>query len=56
LVLEREYEDLVLIIHTGVYRVYFILEITPPPPRGGEISEDVIWGKKYEKGKRKNKK
>jgi hypothetical protein len=24
----------------------------PPPPRGG-ISSNVIWGKKYEKGKRK---
>ncbi len=23
------------------------------PPGGGEISADVIWGKKYEKGKRK---
>jgi hypothetical protein len=31
----------------GVY----ILENTPPP--GGEISADVIWGKKYEKAKRK---
>ncbi len=25
----------------------------PPPPLGGKISADVIWGKKYEKGKRK---
>jgi hypothetical protein len=25
----------------------------PPPPGGGEISANVIWGKKYEKGKRK---
>jgi hypothetical protein len=25
----------------------------PPPPRGGKISADVIWGKKYEKVKRK---
>jgi hypothetical protein len=34
----------------GVY----ILENTPPPPGGEEkISADVIWGKKYEKGKRK---
>jgi hypothetical protein len=24
-----------------------------PPPRGGKISADVIWGKKYEKAKRK---
>jgi hypothetical protein len=32
-------------------RVY-ILENTPPP-RGVGISADVIWGKKYEKGKRK---
>ncbi len=24
-----------------------------PPPRGGEILADVIWGKKYEKVKRK---
>jgi hypothetical protein len=32
----------------GVY----ILENTPPP-LGGKISADVIWGKKYEKGKRK---
>ncbi len=34
----------------GVY----ILENIPPP--GREISADVIWGKKYEKGKRKGKK
>jgi hypothetical protein len=33
----------------GVY----ILENTPPPLGGGEISADVIWGKKYEKAKRK---
>jgi hypothetical protein len=33
---------------TGVY----ILENTPPPP-GGEISADVIWGEIYEKVKRK---
>jgi hypothetical protein len=26
------------------------------PPRGGEISADVIWGKKYEKAKRKRRK
>ncbi len=25
----------------------------PPPPLGGEISAEVIWGKKYEKVKRK---
>jgi hypothetical protein len=25
----------------------------PPPPRGREISAEVIWGKKYEKVKRK---
>ncbi len=25
----------------------------PPPGGGGEISADVIWGKKYEKAKRK---
>jgi hypothetical protein len=24
-----------------------------PPPRGGGISANVIWGKKYEKAKRK---
>jgi hypothetical protein len=24
-----------------------------PPPLGGEISADVIWGKKYEEAKRK---
>ncbi len=30
------------------------MENTPPPPGGREkISADVIWGKKYEKGKRK---
>jgi hypothetical protein len=29
------------------------LENTPPPPREGEISTDVIWGTKYEKVKRK---
>jgi hypothetical protein len=30
------------------------LENTPPPPGGGgKISADVIWGKKYEKAKRK---
>jgi hypothetical protein len=30
--------------------IYWII----PPPRGGEkISVDVIWGKKYEKAKRK---
>jgi hypothetical protein len=33
---------------SGVY----ILKNTPPPP-GGKISADVIWGKKYEKLKRK---
>jgi hypothetical protein len=32
----------------GVY----ILE-NAPPPRGEKISADIIWGKKYEKGKRK---
>jgi hypothetical protein len=32
-----------------------ILENTPPPPRG-EISADDIWGKKYEKTKRKRRK
>jgi hypothetical protein len=26
------------------------------PPLGGEISADVIWGKKYEKAKRKRRK
>jgi hypothetical protein len=36
----------VQVTHSGVY----ILE---NPPRGGEISADIIWGKKYEKGKRK---
>jgi hypothetical protein len=35
--------------HAGVY----ILENTLPPLGGGEISADVIWGKKYEKAKRK---
>jgi hypothetical protein len=30
----------------------YILENTPPPP-GGEISANVIWGNKYEKAKRK---
>jgi hypothetical protein len=30
----------------------YILENTPPP-RGGGISADVIWGKKYEKAERK---
>ncbi len=34
------------------------MENTPPPPHptplgGGKISADVIWEKKYEKGKRK---
>jgi hypothetical protein len=38
-----------LYINAGVY----ILENTPPPLGGREISADVIWGKKYEKGKRK---
>jgi hypothetical protein len=33
----------------------YILENTPPPP-GGEISADVIWGKKYEKVKKKREK
>jgi hypothetical protein len=33
----------------GVY----ILENAPPPPGGGKISADVIWGKKYEKAKSK---
>jgi hypothetical protein len=33
----------------GVY----IEENTPPPTRGGGILADVLWGKKYEKGKRK---
>ncbi len=31
----------------------YILENTTPPPPGGEISADVIWGEKYEKAKRK---
>ncbi len=31
----------------------YILENTLPPPGGGKISADVIWGKKYEKAKRK---
>jgi hypothetical protein len=38
-----------LLVRTGVY----ILENTPPPCGGGKISAYVIWGKKYEKGKRK---
>jgi hypothetical protein len=37
-----------LLYSAGVY----ILENTSPP-LGGEISANVIWGKKYEKGKRK---
>jgi hypothetical protein len=37
---------------TGVY----IMENNPPPRGGGEISDDVIWGKKYEKAKRKRRK
>ncbi len=33
------------------------MENTPPPPWGREkISADVIWGKKYEKAKRKREK
>jgi hypothetical protein len=40
------------VVFTGVY----VLENTPPPPPGGEISADVIWGKKYEKWKRKREK
>jgi hypothetical protein len=36
-------------ISAGVY----IMENSPPPGGGGEISADVIWGKKYEKAKRK---
>jgi hypothetical protein len=28
-------------------------KIPPPPGGGGKISPDVIWGKKYEKVKRK---
>jgi hypothetical protein len=28
----------------------------PPPPLWGEISADVIWGKKFEKAKRKRRK
>jgi hypothetical protein len=32
------------------------LEKTPPPGGRGEISADVIWGKKYEKVKRKKRK
>jgi hypothetical protein len=38
------------VFFSGVY----ILENTLPPwGGGGEISADVIWGKKYEKAKRK---
>jgi hypothetical protein len=39
--------------HQGsIYR-----KISPPPPLGGgEITADVIWEKKYEKGKRKRRK
>ncbi len=33
---------------TGVY----ILENTLPPSSGGRISANVIWGGKYEKGKK----
>ncbi len=28
-------------------------KIPPPPPGEGGISADIIWGKKYEKAKRK---
>jgi hypothetical protein len=31
----------------------YILENTPPPLGEEKISADVIWGKKYEKAKRK---
>jgi hypothetical protein len=37
-----------LLCPPGVYN----LENTPPPP-GERISANVIWGKKYEKGKKK---
>jgi hypothetical protein len=40
-----------LLLLVGIPGAY-ILENTPPPP-GGRISADVIWGKKYEKAKRK---
>jgi hypothetical protein len=36
-------------VHQG--SIYW--KIPPPPWGGGEISADVIWGKKYEKVKRK---
>ncbi len=39
----------VTVPEAGVY----ILENTPPPGGGNGISADVIWGKKYEKVKRK---
>ncbi len=32
------------------------MENTPPHPGGRKISADVIWGRKYEKAKRKRKK
>jgi hypothetical protein len=34
-------------------RGLYIGKYPPPPPGEGEISADVIWGKKYEKWKRK---
>ncbi len=34
-------------------RGLYIGKYTPPPTRGGKISANVIWGKKYEKAKRK---
>jgi hypothetical protein len=40
------------IINSGVY----ILENPSPPQGGRKISADVIWGKKYEKAKRKKRK
>jgi hypothetical protein len=37
----------------GVRAGAYILENTPLGGGGGKISADVIWGKKYEKTKRK---
>jgi hypothetical protein len=39
----------VLMFEAGVYK----MENTPPPLGGGKISAGVIWGKKYEKARRK---
>jgi hypothetical protein len=48
-------QNLGLLFLRGGYYIsgVYILENTTPPRGGGEISTDVIWGKKYEKAKRK---